>query len=193
MTSRSPALRDHVAAGLLETAATVLAERGDAASMVDIAEAAGVARATLYRYFPNREALRNALYEAAFADLIARIADAGLDTAPVPEGIARTTRAVVGAASRWRALGLFQKTPDHHEKLDAELLRPIRALFERGVTDGSFRTDLPVATIIEIYVALLEGAVGRVIQGRLGVEETSTAITTIFLTGALGTASPGGA
>jgi AcrR family transcriptional regulator len=65
--TRSPALRDHVATGLLETAANVLADRGEAAGMSDIAEAAGVARATLYRYFPNREALRSALLDAALA------------------------------------------------------------------------------------------------------------------------------
>lgn len=183
--TRSPALRDHVASGLLETAAAVLAERGDSASMTDIAEAAGVARATLYRYFPNREALRRALYDAAFADLVARVADAGLAGAPVTEGIARMTRAAVGAAGKWRALSLFQKTPVDAERLERELIVPMHALFERGVAEGAFRTDLPVATIIEIYVGLLEGAVGRVIQGRLVVEEASSAITAIFLHGAL--------
>ncbi|XVQ09511.1 TetR/AcrR family transcriptional regulator [Spirillospora sp. CA-255316] len=185
MMSRSPALRDHVATGLLETAAAVLAERGESASMIDIAEAAGVARATLYRYFPNRDALRQALYDAAFADLIARVADAGLDSATVPEGLARLTRAVVGAASKWRALELFHKTPGDAEKLDRELIGPMRGLFERGSAEGAFRGDLAIPTVIEIYVALLEGAVSRVIHGRLGVEEASSAITTIFLNGVL--------
>ncbi|MFC5751097.1 TetR/AcrR family transcriptional regulator [Actinomadura rugatobispora] len=185
MMMRSPALRDHVATGLLETAAAVLAERGESASMTDIAEAAGVARATLYRYFPNREALRQALYDAAFADLTARVADAGLDTATVPEGLARLTRAFVGAAGKWRALELFHKTPGDARKLDRELIEPMRGLFERGAAEGSFRGDVSVATMIEIYVALLEGAVSRVIRGRLGVEEASSAITAIFLNGVL--------
>jgi tetracycline repressor-like protein len=39
--------------GILDIAAGVLAERGEAASTVHIADAAGVGRATLYRYFPT--------------------------------------------------------------------------------------------------------------------------------------------
>ncbi|MFD0692296.1 TetR/AcrR family transcriptional regulator [Actinomadura fibrosa] len=183
--TRSSVLRDHVAAGILDVAATVLAERGDAASMVDIAEAAGVARATLYRYFPNRDALLRALYEAAFADLTARIADAQLGTAPIGEAIARMTRAVIAATSKYRALGLFKKTPDESRQADLQLTAPLRAVFERGEAEGAFRGDLPAQTLAEVYFALLEGAVSRVIQDQLGVEQASAAITAVFLDGVL--------
>lgn len=81
--SRSTVIRDHVRAGILEVAAGVLAERGESASMTDIAKAAGVARATLYRYFPSREALLYALYEAALTDLTDRLEDARLDAVPI--------------------------------------------------------------------------------------------------------------
>ncbi|MFD0656889.1 TetR family transcriptional regulator [Thermocatellispora tengchongensis] len=107
--SRRPALRDHVAAGILEISAGVLAERGEAASMADIAAAAGVARATLYRYFPNRDVLVRALTETALTDLAGRIADAKLDEVPVEVAIARMTRAVVATISKYQGLALFQK------------------------------------------------------------------------------------
>jgi len=74
--SRSSSLRDRVAAGILEVAATVLAERGEAASMADVADTAGVGRATLYRYFPSREALLRALADVALDDLGERIESA---------------------------------------------------------------------------------------------------------------------
>ncbi|MFB9830802.1 TetR/AcrR family transcriptional regulator [Actinoallomurus acaciae] len=183
--SRSTSLRDHVAAGILDIAAEVLAERGDSASMVDIAAAAGVARATLYRYFPNRDALLRALYEAAFADLDERISDAQLDAAPIDEAIARMTRAVLAATNKYRALGLFKKTPGEAQQADHRLTAPLRAVFERGAAEGSFRDDLPVQTLAEVYFGLLEGTVSRVIQGQLGVEQASAAITGIFLNGVL--------
>ena len=85
----TPTLRDRIAAGILDTAAAVLAGRGESARMAEIADAGGVSRATLYRYFPTRDALLNALAEAASAELRERIADAELDTIPVPEAIGR--------------------------------------------------------------------------------------------------------
>jgi AcrR family transcriptional regulator len=50
--TRNSALRDHIAAGIIEVAAGVLAER-EGASMAELAQAAGVSRATLYRYSPG--------------------------------------------------------------------------------------------------------------------------------------------
>src|ERR671933_585725 len=61
MSKSQTTLQARVSAAILEAAAAVLAERGEQASMADVAAAAGVARATVYRYFPNREALFEAL------------------------------------------------------------------------------------------------------------------------------------
>src|SRR5919202_1435412 len=54
-------LRARVSGAILEAAAALLADRGEQASMADVAAAAGMARATVYRYFPNKEALFEAL------------------------------------------------------------------------------------------------------------------------------------
>jgi AcrR family transcriptional regulator len=46
---------------ILEAAAELFADRGvEAVAMFDIARAAGCSRATLYRYYPSREALHTA-------------------------------------------------------------------------------------------------------------------------------------
>src|SRR5262245_26610502 len=98
-----PHHHDRTASAILDAAAHALAERTDA-SMADVASAAGVGRATLYRYYPSREALLDALAAEALADAGARLADAGLDRVPVPEAIERIVRALVAVGDRYVVL-----------------------------------------------------------------------------------------
>ncbi|MQY30370.1 TetR/AcrR family transcriptional regulator [Nocardia aurantia] len=60
--------RDH----LLAVAGTVIAEQGAEASLRDIARQADVGLATLFRHFPTREALLEALLRVNFDELTAR-------------------------------------------------------------------------------------------------------------------------
>ncbi|HEX4177680.1 MAG TPA: helix-turn-helix domain-containing protein [Rhizomicrobium sp.] len=56
---------------LLETAKAVFAQKGSTASLEEIARAADVGIGTLYRHFPNREALIEALYGHEVDQLVA--------------------------------------------------------------------------------------------------------------------------
>src|SRR3954453_17231489 len=83
MSQKQTTLHARVSAAILEAAAAVLAERGEQASMADVAAAAGRARATVYRYFPNREALFEALGRLAVDDAGERLEAGRLDEIPV--------------------------------------------------------------------------------------------------------------
>src|SRR5438270_3909526 len=95
---------DRTSAAILDAAAHALSERGSRANMADVAAAAGVSRATLYRYFPDREALLDALASHALADASARLADAGLERAPVEEALERIVRALTAVGDRYAVL-----------------------------------------------------------------------------------------
>src|SRR5829696_6555676 len=88
-------LQQRVAAAILDGAAHAFALQGDQANMNEVAEAAGVARATVYRYFPNREALLDELAQTAVHDVDMRLASARLDAVSPGEGVARAVRALV--------------------------------------------------------------------------------------------------
>ena len=98
-------LQQRVAAAILDGAAQIFAVQGEQASMNDVAAAAGVARATVYRYFPNREALLDELAQAAVSDVEARLASARIDEVAPEEGIARAVRALVDVGRLLRAPG----------------------------------------------------------------------------------------
>ena len=67
---RSDAQRN--ATRLVEVATLVFAEQGPEAPLSEIARAAGVGTATLYRRFPTREALLAAVYAGHVAQLAAQ-------------------------------------------------------------------------------------------------------------------------
>jgi TetR/AcrR family transcriptional regulator, mexCD-oprJ operon repressor len=182
----SPVLRDHVAAVILDKAAQVLADRREAASLAEIAEAAGVARSTLYRYFPNRESLLQALADTAARELNARIDEARPEALPVPEAIARITRGFIATGSKYIALAYLWPKPAG--AADQQITEPLRRLFERGVADGTLRSDLPSEVLLASYGDLVEGAITRSALSHTGVEEASAAVLSIFLNGALGDA-----
>jgi TetR/AcrR family transcriptional repressor of mexCD-oprJ operon len=183
-----PTRRLRTPAAILATATRVLAERPDA-STGDIAAAAGVGRATLYRYFPTREALLEALEAQAHEELAARITDAGLDRVPVPEALERLLRAFLAVGDCYIVVvrehgkdhhGMAQ----HHKEMDAELMAPIRAVFQRGVDDGVLRDDLGIDALMELFGGIVLASLKVGVPRTLGVEETAATVVSYFLDGA---------
>ena len=99
--------------------------------MNDVAEAAGVARATVYRYFPNREALLDELALVAVNDVDARLASARIDEVAPEEGVARAVRALVDVGDSFVLLARERRRSDP-ERFERQLTEPMRQLFERG-------------------------------------------------------------
>src|SRR3954453_7231857 len=123
-------LQQRVAEAILDGAARIFAFHGEQASMNDVAAAAGVARATVYRYFPNREALLDELARAAVTALDARLASARIDEVGPGEGIARAVRALVDVGDAFVPLVRQGRRADP-TRFDDSLMQPLRRLIER--------------------------------------------------------------
>ncbi|MGW2724955.1 TetR/AcrR family transcriptional regulator [Streptomyces sp. NPDC001492] len=100
---------------LLKVAAEAFAEHGENASLDDIAKRAGVGSGTLYRHFPTRQALLEAVYVDAIEALAARADDFARE---LPPG-----EALVEWLNELSA-GMIQ-------------VRGLKALLGSAVTDGS--------------------------------------------------------
>jgi AcrR family transcriptional regulator len=182
-TAPRQALQERVAAAILDAAARVLADRGTEASMSDVAVAAGVARATVYRYFPSRGALLEALADAALRDAGARIAAARIDEVPVDEGVRRVVRALVEVGDYFIVLARERVRPEPG-RLESAVGGPLRRLLERGQSSGDVRVDVPASWLGESLVGVVLSVMSS--TPSLGTEDTIAAITGLYLDGARG-------
>jgi len=181
--ARSTAIHDRVADTILDVAADLLAGGGEPPSMAEIAAAAGVARATLYRHFPTREQLMQALSTSARDVTAARLAEADLDAVPVPEAIARVARVIATGASKYAALISRFGVSDYGGAAEQQIGTMIGTLLQRGLDDGTFRGDLTLDELGLVFGQLLQAAARMTAEGQAGVEKAAALVTTVFLQG----------
>lgn len=174
-------LRERVKTAILEAAAAVLVAQGEQASMGDVAAAAGVARATVYRYFPNRQALLDELAQLAVEDAAERLAAAGLDSVPVPEGVERAVRSLVAVGDYFVVLARERIQPEPAQ-FEATVGRRLVSLFERGQAAGEIRADVPARSLTEALVALVVSLLQ--LTPLVAGEDAVAMISSVFLDGA---------
>jgi TetR/AcrR family transcriptional repressor of mexCD-oprJ operon len=181
-TSARQSAHRRVATTVLAGAARTLAVKGPAASMADVAAAAGVGRATLYRHYPNRQALLDELGLVALREAKDRITSARIDELTTTEAISRTIRALVETGDPF--IVIARERGARPSEFDRTLAAPITRMFERGQASGDIRDDVPVTWLTEALLALaVSGMTSVPSRGR---DDTVAEITNLFLDGARG-------
>jgi TetR/AcrR family transcriptional repressor of mexCD-oprJ operon len=182
--SRSDAIQSLVAASILHSASALVGEAGDLPTMSQIADAVGIGRATLYRYYPTREDLMRALGDAALTRTRAQLDQAEIDTVDFPEALARVASVLVEARAEYAVLERAVVKQDKR-KVDRKIGAPIRALFSRGLADGSLRPDLSEAQHLELFKHILMAAIKMTSDSQIAPGEAAAIAASIFLNGAL--------
>ncbi|WP_405732112.1 TetR/AcrR family transcriptional regulator [Streptomyces sp. NBC_00028] len=143
---------------LLTEARSAFATHGAEASLEDVARRAGVGIGTLYRHFPNRNALLSAVFEDAVADLLARSRELLADPNPCA-ALVTWLREIVTHASEYRGLArqLMSVTSDDTSAL-ARCSDPIReagsALLARAQEAGAVRGDVAITDLLQLTHAI---------------------------------------
>src|SRR4051794_13460722 len=149
--------------------------------MSDVAAAAGVARAPVSRYFPNREALLEALGPLALQDIGDRLAAARLAEVTVGDGLERAVRALVTVGDGFVVVARDRGRPAN-AAFEGGIAAPGRDLPPRGQRGGEIRRAAPAVWLAEALFGLVVNVVGS--GPPLGTEDTIAAITSVFLNGA---------
>jgi len=138
---RADALRNHEK--LVTAARELFAEHGTSAPLEDVAERAGVGIGTLYRHFPTRQTLLEAVYLEE-VEAMARAAD-DLTALPPWDALSRWLHQYVGFAATKRALtqALLEAAPDSNVLLRCRvaITETGDALVERAQRAGVVRED----------------------------------------------------
>ncbi len=149
---------------LLETAANRFARDGyDAANIDQIALAAGVAKGTVYNYFPSKERL----FGAVLAEAARRAVDRYTANPPFPDtrgalrALARADLAVLRAGEAFMKVLVGEAMNPRRENYPvllehlAPFLGAVSEILDRGVRDGQVRDDRPVPQLALTFVGIL--------------------------------------
>jgi AcrR family transcriptional regulator len=147
---------------LLAAAETAFNARGAGASLDDIAKAARVGNATLYRHFPTRAKLLEAVYDQRIAELCAAAAGLGQPAAPA-RALQEWLRAVVAHVTDRRVLAdAFLAAYEGPADIEPpQLAAWHNALFEAGrpllaaaQDAGTARRDLDIAELLALVTSV---------------------------------------
>jgi AcrR family transcriptional regulator len=166
---------------LLDAARVVFSTGGPDASLEAVARTAGVGIATLYRHFPTREALFQAVYRREvdqLVDLAARLPD---QAAPV-EALRLWLRANIGmVATKKGMLAALAPAAGSATALyadsSARLLRSVADLMQHAVTAGQIRGDITPEDLMRALIGMCYT------REQPGWQETVVRLVDVFVDG----------
>ncbi len=148
---------------LLETAAEVFSGGGPDASLEAVAKRAGVGIGTLYRHFPTREAMFEAVYRwevDQLSELAERLANEAepVEAEPV-EALRRwlhaNVRLVATKKGMVAALALAAHRPSElHAYSTDRLTKAVGSLLDRAANAGKIRTDVTPEDLLRALVGM---------------------------------------
>jgi TetR/AcrR family transcriptional regulator, mexCD-oprJ operon repressor len=174
------AVGDRNRAAILEAAIGVLGAQPDA-GIAEVAAAAGVGRATVYRHFASREALIDALRMYASEEAAQRFTEARVDDGDPVEALERMVAAMLALGDRYRVI--FPQDQQPKPRRGEVLLKPLTRLIVRAQAEGAIDPDLPASWVIATLRALLRTAVGEIEARRLSREAAPARVVRTLVRG----------
>lgn len=156
----------------------------------DIAQAAGISKATLNRFCGTRDNLIEMLMEHGSVVMNQLIEDAGLIERSIPEALHRLISDHL-IHRELMAFLAFQWRPDSlDEDFGGTRWLPygdaLDAFFLRGQKEGVFRIDIGAPELTEMFISVVFGMVDAERRGRVARAGMASIIEQFFMKGAAG-------
>ncbi|MDT3396290.1 helix-turn-helix domain-containing protein [Streptomyces sp. B1866] len=163
-------------ARILAAAEAVFAEKGESASTEEVARRAGVAVGTVFRHFPTK----SELVEAILMGVLQRLMDhaEALHRTEPAEGLFLLYRDVVAQASAQRSVIdlMFRAEGVRLTTGVSALRKAVGVLLDDARRAGSVRPDVALDEVMALLAALSEGAV----SGEWGEELRQRTLAVVF-------------
>jgi len=153
--------RSAVRDATLDVTAALVAEHGSAAvTMSRIAEDAGISRATLYKYFPDVDAILTAWHEREVQSHLDHLAAVGSQPGPPADRLTAvlTAYATLSHQHPHSDLAASLHRADHVSQARRQLHAYLRDLITEAATSGAVRTDISPAELATYCLHALTAA-----------------------------------
>ena len=147
--------------------------------MDDVAQAANLTRATLYRHFGNRKTLLQAIQAEAFSRAAQTLDECRLDEGNAVEALRRVLAALNRHGRRFRVILLL--VPEGNARFFAQreqAMAPLLDVIKRGQREGDIRVDLSAEWILTAMTSLFIAAV----RGSHASQRSADAAELVFRT-----------
>jgi AcrR family transcriptional regulator len=157
---------------VLDAAVALLARRPQA-TMQEVADASGLGRTTVYRHFPRRQDLVDALYEEVLRESGETVREAIEQADGARDLLCDLGARVIAIGERYRFLDAH---PELRERTlsgegDQEGSDPLSSYLAAAQARGELRDDLPVSWMLTAMRGLAVVAMVEVSAGTISVEE----------------------
>jgi AcrR family transcriptional regulator len=158
---------------VLDAAVTLLAQRPNA-TMQEVADASGLGRTTVYRHFPRRQDLIDALFEEVLREAAETVNEALAQAGTARELLCDLGTRVIAIGDRYRFLDAHPDVRDRtlagENALDGAE-NPLEEYLTQAQRRGEVRDDIPVTWMLTTLRGLGVVAMVEVSAGRLSVED----------------------
>lgn len=176
---------------IIQAALEVLAERGAAAEIKEVADRAGVGVGTIYRNFATKDDLLRGILDDVIEQFQAINARAIASSDPV-EGIRQYIDEMYTVLERWSPAVMAMLSGAFTEELKQRFMtflqdRELEDLFRRGIETGAFRADLPIGLARGLLANICDPLVYLSVQGEMSRTEMTAGFTDLILRAILAT------